>query len=409
MSSRERILTALNHRQPDRVPVDLASHGSSGISAIAYAKLRKFLGLKEKPIRVLDPIQQLALVDEDVLDRFRIDAIDLGRGFALDDAVWVDWALPDGTPCQMPRWALPERGKGQWVIRSKNGTVIARMPDGVLYFEQCYFPFSEEDGPNTIVEGMDNISWTAISPPPGPLIEGPDGLRLFAEGARRLRETTERAIVWTFGGNVFEMGQFFYGMENFFALLASEPLKAHAFLDQLVEFHLGNLERLLGAAGKYIDIIQFNDDLGMQTGLLLSPKMYREFFKPRHALMWKRIKELTNLKVMLHCDGAIRQLIPDLIDIGLDAVNPVGLACRGMDAGELKAEFGKDLVFWGGGCDGQTVLFRGNPEEIKRHVKEQVRILAPGGGFVFQQVDNIMANINPECIVAMYEALSCSD
>jgi uroporphyrinogen decarboxylase len=120
MNSRERVLTALHHRQPDRAPVDLAGHGSSGIAAIAYARLRKFLGLKKKPIRVFDPVQQLAMVDEDVLERFGVDTIDLGRAFALDDVDWADWVLPDGTPCQMPRWALPERGKDEWVIRSRS-------------------------------------------------------------------------------------------------------------------------------------------------------------------------------------------------------------------------------------------------------------------------------------------------
>jgi uroporphyrinogen decarboxylase len=134
--------------------------------------------------------------------------------------------------------------------------------------------------------------------------------------------------------------------------------------------------------------------------------MYREFFKPRHELMWRRAKQLANVKVLLHCDGAIRELIPDLIEISLDAVNPVQTALGGMDARELKAEFGKDLVFWGGGCDGQTVLFQGTPEEIRSHVKEQVNILGPEGGFVFQQVDNIMANIAPEKIVAMYDAVT---
>jgi uroporphyrinogen decarboxylase len=314
--------------------------------------------------------------------------------------------LPDGTPCQIPRWALPERGKNEWLIRSRNGTVIARMPDGVLYFEQCYFPMSEEGGPRTIADAMDNCSWTAIPAPPGPLIDGPNGLKLFAEGAEKLRESTERAIVWSFGGNLFEMGQFFYRMDNFFALLANEPRSAHDFLDKLVEFHLGNLDRLLGAVGKYIDVITFVDDLGMQTGLLLSPRMYREFFKPRHALLWKRAKELANVKVLLHCDGAIRELLPDLIEIGLDAVNPVQTTLKGMDAKKLKADFGNDLVFWGGGCDGQTVLFHGTPEDIKNDVRQQVKILAPGGGFVFQQVDNLMANITPEKIVAMYEGLN---
>jgi uroporphyrinogen decarboxylase len=406
MNSRERVLTTLNHRQPDRIAVDLGSHGSSGISAIAYARLRKFLELKDKPVRVFDPVQQLAMVDEDVLERFGVDTIDLGRAFAPSDA-WADWVLPDGTPCQMPYWALPERGKAEWVIRSRNGMVIARMPDGVLYFEQCYFPFVEEGGPRTIAEAMDNCSWTALTTPPGPLIEGPNGLKVFAEGARRLRRNADRAIVWSFGGNLFEIGQFFYRMDKFLALLAGEPRKAHEFLDKLLEFHLANLEHLLGAVGEYIDVIVFSDDLGMQTGLLLSPKMYREFFKPRHALMWSRAKELANVKVMLHSDGAIRELLPDLIEIGLDAVNPVQTTLRGMDARELKAQFGKDLVFWGGGCDGQTVLFRGVPEEIQTHVKAQVSIFGPGGGFVFQQVDNIMANIGPESIVTMYEALGC--
>ena len=405
MNSRERLLTAFSHREPDWTPVDLAGHGSSGIAAIAYARLRKFLGLKEKPTRVFDPVQQLALVDEDVLERFGVDTIDLGRAF-VNDVAWRDWVLPDGTPCQMPYWALPERGKDEWVIRSKTGTVIARMPDGVLYFEQCYFPFSEGDGLKTIAEAMDNCSWTAIASPPGPLIDGPNGLELFADGAQRLRRNTDRAIVWSFGGNLFEIGQFFYRNDNFFALLASEPRKAHDFLDKLVEFHLGNLERLLGTIGEYIDVITFVDDLGMQTGLLLSPRMYREFFKPRHELMWRRAKQLASVKVLLHCDGAIRELIPDLIEIGLDALNPVQTTLGGMDARELKAEFGKDLVFWGGGCDGQTVLFHGTPEEITQHVREQVDALAPDGGFIFQQVDNIMANIAPEKIVAMYKAVN---
>ncbi|MEI6501652.1 MAG: methyltransferase, partial [Armatimonadota bacterium] len=109
MTSAERVLTALNHREPDRVPLDLSGHRSSGIAALAYWRLRQFLALPDRPLRVYDPVQQLAIVDEDVLDLFGVDTIELGRGFALDDASWADWTLPDGTPCQMPVWALPER------------------------------------------------------------------------------------------------------------------------------------------------------------------------------------------------------------------------------------------------------------------------------------------------------------
>ena len=406
MDSRERVLTALDHREPDRVPVDLSGHRSSGMAAIAYAGLRKFLGLAETLVRVYDPIQQLAIVDEDVLELFGVDTIELGRAFALDDDAWVDWTLPDGTPCQMPVWARPERDKGEWVLRSKSGRVIARMPDGALYFEQAYYPFADPHGPATVSEAMDESMWTAIASPPGPLAEGPEGLKALSLGAKTLRAKSDRAIVGLFGGNLLEIGQFLYRNDNFFILLASEPRKAHDFLDELVEIHLAKLEQFLRAVGRYIDIISFGDDLGMQTGPQLSPQMYREFFKPRHKIMWSRAKELADVKVMLHCCGGVRELMPDLIDAGLDAINPVQVSCRRMAAKELKAEFGKDLTFWGGGCDTQAVLPGETPERVKQHVQEQVGILSPGGGFVFQQVHNILANVPPENIVAMFEAVN---
>jgi uroporphyrinogen decarboxylase len=404
MKPRERVLAALNHREPDRIPIDFGGHRSSGIHASAYAKLRDFLGLEEKPIRVYDVIQQLAIVDRDVLDRFEADTVELGRAFALDDESWADWTLPDGTPCQVPVWIRPERQGTRWVIRSKTGRVIAQMPDGALYFEQTYFPFAEKDDPENIPDWMGESMWTAIACPPGPLAEGPDGINVLSEGARTLRDEADRAIIGLFGGNLLEIGQFLYRNDNFFMLLASDPKRAHSFLDKLVEMHLANLETFLGAVGDYIDVILFGDDLGMQTGPQVSPAMYREFLKPRHKLMWQRAKQLADIKVMLHCCGGIRELLPDLIEAGLDTTNPVQTNCTGMDAAELKKEFGKDIAFWGGGCDNRDVLPNRTPDEIKRHVKEQIGILSPGGGFVFQQIHNIMADVPPENIVAMFDA-----
>ena len=405
MDSRERVLTALDHREPDRVPVDLSGHRSSGIAAIAYARLRKFLGLKETPIRVYDPVQQLAIVDEDVLELFGVDTIELGRAFALHDDAWVGWALPDGTACQMPAWARPERAKGEWVIRSKSGRVIARMPDGALYFEQAYFPFADPNGPQTVSEAMDESMWTAIASPPGPLAEGPEGLKALSLGAKTLRAKTDRAIIGLFGGNLLEMGQFLYRNDNFFMLLAGEPRRAEAFLDKVVELHLANLRSFLAAVGDSIDIIVFGDDLGMQSGPQISPEMYRRIFKPRHKLMWETAKSLAPVKVMLHCCGGVRELLPDLIDAGLDAINPVQITCRGMEPEGLKRDFGKDIVFWGGGCDTQDVLPHGSPREVRDHVRRQVEIMAKGGGFVFQQVHNILANVPPENIVAMSDTV----
>jgi uroporphyrinogen decarboxylase len=401
MTSRERVLTACKHREPDRVAIDFSGYPSSGIAAIAYAKLRDYLGLPKRTIRVYDPIQQLAIVDEDVLEKFGVDVLDLGRGFALDEASWADWILPDGTPCKMPAWALPEKADGRWVFRSKSGRVIAHMPEGALYFEQTYFPFADEKGPTTIREGMQESMWNAVGGPPGPRVNQ-EQLR---EGAKRLRQKTDRAILGGFGGNLLETGQFLYRNDNFFMLLAGEPAKAHKFLDELVEIHLANLEKYLAAVGDSIDIIKFGDDLGMQSGPQVSPRMYREFFKPRHKLMWMRAKELASVVVMLHCCGGVRELLPDLIDAGLDAINPVQISCAGMDAAELKAEFGNEMVFWGGGCDTQTILPSATPDAVRRHVKEQVGILSPGGGFVFQQVHNILAYVPPQNVVAMFEAV----
>lgn len=401
MTSRERILTALNHREPDRVPIDFSGHRSSGIAAMAYPKLRKFLGLQPKPVRVYDIVQQLAVVDDDVLDRFGVDTIELGRGFALNDDSWSPWTLPDGTPCFVPAWTSLEKDDGRWVIRSKTGKILAHMPEGVLYFEQTYYPFLESDDLQAISAALEESMWTSVASPPGPIDS-----QALSEGSKRLRERTDRAIIGLFGGNLFEIGQFLYRNDKFMMLLAAESKHAHDFLDKLVEIHLANLEKFLEAVGEYIDIILFGDDLGMQTGPLMSPKMYRDFFKPRHRLLWTRAKQLADVKVMLHCCGGVRELMTDLIEAGVDAINPVQISCSGMDAGSLKDEFGKDITFWGGGCDTRDILPTGTPQQVAENVKEQVRILSPGGGFVFQQVHNILANVPPANIVAMFDAVN---
>ncbi len=401
MNSRERILAALDHREPEQVPVDLSGHRSSGISAQAYRRLRAHLGLREKPIRVYDLIQQLAVIDEDVLDWFGADTIELGRGFSLADEDWVDWPLPDGTLSSVPAWLPPERLEGRWVVRASSGRIVGHMPDGALYFEQVFFPLRDEpEKYDSIGAALDESMWSVVSAPPGPVSD--EELR---EGARRLRESTDRAILGLFGGNLLEIGQMLFRNDEFLILLAAEPARAHQFLDRLVEHHLSDLEHWLGIVGPYIDVIVFGDDLGMQTGPQISPAMYREFFKPRHCLMWNRAKALADVKVMLHCCGGVRPLLPDLIDAGLDAINPVQVSCAGMEAAQLKADFGSEITLWGGGCDTHAILPQGTPDEVFRHVRQQIEKLRPGGGFVFQQVHNILADVPPENIAAMAAAL----
>lgn len=403
MTSRQRVLATLNHQEPDRVALDLSGHRSSGISAIAYPKLRAALGLAPRSVDVYDPIQQLSIVHDDVLDRFGVDTVELGRGFCHADKWWANWILPDGTPCRMPAWALPVKLGAEWVLLAPSGKTMARMPQGSLHFDQTSWPFLDNaEDLSRIEELYAEHMWTGVASPPGPSVSS---LAELAFGARKLRANTDRAIIGLFGGNLLEMGQFYYRMDNFLMMLAGEPQQAHRFLDALMEIHLRNLAGFLGAVGDSIDVIVFGDDLGAQKCPQISPKMYREFFKPRHAQLWARAKQLANVKVMLHCCGAVRQLLPDLIDAGLDAINPVQVSCKGMEAEGLKRDFGKDLTFWGGGCDTQTVLPCASPAEVRQHVLHQCELLAPGGGFVFQQVHNILANVPPENLIAMYDAV----
>ncbi|MGE5611490.1 MAG: uroporphyrinogen decarboxylase family protein [Bacillota bacterium] len=400
MNSRERILSALNHVQPDRVPVDFGGHRSSGIMAIAYRKLRDYLGLPKRLPRVYDMIQQLAIIDEDVLQRFGVDTIELGRGFSLEDRFWKPWQLPDGNDCLIPAWVDVRKVGDDWIIYSPTGRPVGIQKAGSLYFEQIHWPFLDgmPQDLSCLPEALAEVSWSVRTPP------GPDAD--LATGAKALRASTDRAIIGLFGGNLLETGQMLFRNDNFFMLLAGEPDQAHRFLDTLVEMHLANLEKYLAAVGPYIDIILFGDDLGMQTGPQISPQMYHEFFYPRHRALWQRAKELANVKVMLHCCGGVRELLNDLIDAGLDTINPVQITCAGMDPAGLKRDFGSRLCFWGGGCDTREILPKATRAEIRRHVLHQLKILSPGGGFVFQQVHNIMADVPPQNIVAMFDGVA---
>ena len=410
MTSRERVLAALDHRQPDRIPVDFSSHRSSGIAAIAYRKLREYLGLPFRPIRVYDMVQQLAIVDEDVLERFGVDTIELGRGFLLEEKDWKDWVLPDGTPCRIPFYINVEKRADGWYLLTDDGCELGVQKAGCLYFEQTHFPLMErsitDDDFSDLQDMLGRTIWAGVPHPGAHLRLDEEGLAEMARRAKALRESTDRAIVGMFGGNMFELPQWLYRMDNYLMYMGLYPEAVIRLSEKLCSIHMQNLEKWLGAVGPYIDIVIFGDDLGGQNGPLLSPKMYREYYKPYHHRMWSRAGELANVNVQLHCCGGVSELLSDMIEAGLESINPVQITCTGMDAAELKAEFGAELSFWGGGCDTRDVLPNAAPGQIAEHVKEQVNVLSAGGGFVFQQVHNIMANVPPENIVAMFDAVN---
>ena len=409
MTSRERILGALNHQETDRVPIDLSGHRSSGIAALAYPRLRSHLGLPPRPVRVYDMVQQLAVVDEDVLDRFGVDTIEMGRGFLLKDGDWKDWELPDGSPCLIPGFINVARRGQDWVVLNDEGRELGLQKPGCLYFEQTYFPLMERgiagDDFSDLEDLLGDTIWTGVVHPGAHLDLDKAGLAEMERAACDLRSKTDRAIIGLFGGNLFEVPQMLYRMDNYLLYLGMYPDDVFRLSQSLCEIYLKNLEKWLGAVGPHIDIVQFGDDLGGQGGPLLSPEMYRRFYKPFHELLWSRARELADIKVMLHCCGGVRELLPDLIDAGLDAINPVQVNARGMEASALKRDFGRDITFWGGGCDTRDILPHGSAEEVRHHVTGQVQALRPGGGFVFQQVHNILADVPPANIAAMIDAL----
>lgn len=409
MNSRERILATLNHKEPDRIAIDFGAHRSSGIAVQAYKNLREFLGLPPSKLYIYDFIQQLAIVEDDVLDIVGADAVELSHNFYKQEDYWQDWELQDGTPCKIPGFIKVEHTSDGNVVYGDEGQIICIQKKGCLYFEQTYFPLADNDDATfeKLPYYLQQIMWSRLGIPPAPAGFDKEGLKVWRKTAKELRESSDRAIYGTFGGNLVELGQFAFRMDNFLCELAADPDRVHTFLDKLVEIHLDNMGKYLSAVGEYIDVIGFGDDLGMQTGPQMSPEMYREFFKPRHKILWNHAKKLCpHLKVGLHCCGGVYPLLKDMIEAGLDAINPVQFVCKDMELTRLKQEFGKDLVFWGGGCDTRDVLPNAAPEQIRRHVRENVEIMAPGGGFVFQQVHNIMANVPPENIMAMFKAIN---
>lgn len=392
-TSRERVLKTLQHQEPDRIPIDLGAMASTGIAAIAYAGLKQYIGIPGGQIRVFDIEQQLAEVELEVLEHFQVDVISLQNTLGEEQpGCWKPWKLPNGEACQIPDGIdlRVDEKLGGWLIW-ENGFPVKRMSENSLYFTQILHPLAELTTPEQL---------QAV---PRPVVTDEE-LAFLQRQSKMLFETTDFAIMANFGGSIHETGQNLRGWAQFMLDLAV----GGAFIDDLiggiVETQLANLRLYLEAVGDYVQIIQFGDDLGMQDRPQMSTEMYQRYLKPGHTKLFQHVHDHSDCQVFLHSCGSIYPLIPDLIDAGVDILNPVQTSARDMDPARLKAEFGGQITFWGGGCDTQQILPNGSPEEVKDHVAKQIDILAPGGGFVFNQIHNIQPDVPLENIVAMLEA-----
>jgi uroporphyrinogen decarboxylase len=409
MTSRQRVLAALRHEETDRVPIDFGAMRSTGIMAVAYNQLKRYLRLEGGETRMYDVVQQLAWPEDQVLDRFGVDAIDLGRAWGDQPGDWKDWTLPDGSPAKVPHWFNPESdGAGGWLIRAADGAILGRQPSGAYYITQTYHPLAElkhERELDRRLEDSSKMVWAHLACDPWQSPLSAQHLADMRRRAEKLFRSTDRAIMGAFGGNMLESGQMLMGFGRFLMLLADDPSLVEALLDRLTETCLENLAKYLAAVGDYIQIIQMGDDLGTQNGPQLSPAMYRRLIKPRHKRVYSYVRQnYPHIFLFLHSCGSIYDLIPDLIEAGVQVLNPVQTAAAKMDPAALKREFGRDLAFWGGGCDTQHTLPHAAPEQVKAEVKQRIAIFSRGGGYVFNQVHNVQANVPPENVVAMFEA-----
>ena len=400
MNSRERILAAINHRQPDRVPVDLGGSTVTGIAAMAYSNLKKRLGI-EKPTRVFDVVQQLANVDMEVINHFGVDALDINR-ISVESGDWYEVELADGNMVEFPSWYRPERlPDGSWQSTDAHGRILSRMPVGATCFDQTYFPYQNgyPDNFDGLKEALKTISWVVHSHAAN---LDPEELR---ERLIRLKEETGKALVMSGGVKLLELGFFTRRMDNFLMDLLVDRDKLCEMLDRMVEMHLAGLEKKIGNLGDIVEVIRFGDDLGMKTGPFMDIDTFRQIFKPRYKVLCDYVRKHSKMKIFFHSCGSIRQYIPDLIEVGFDILNPVQTNSRDMDPVELKKEFGKDLVFWGGGVDTTSVINRGTPEEIRKDVLRRCEIFSKDGGFVFAPIHNILSEVPPQNIIAVYNAV----
>jgi uroporphyrinogen decarboxylase len=378
MLSRLRLLTALAHQEPDRVPLDLGSTQVTGIHLVAYQRLRQVLGLPPVEAQVCDYIQGLALPDPDVIERLGVDV----RGLF---------------PLNSHNWRVVEQVDGEYWSYLDEWGITHRKPrqDG-LYYSLWKAPLNQPE-----------LTTQDIASHPWPRLDDPQriaGLRQQAEAYR----TAGYAVVLKdpFAG-LFEMAQRIVGMENLLVMMSINKALAAALFDKLVELKLAFWEMALPWLADVVDVISQADDYGTQVSQIISPRTFREQLKPRWKIIFDRLRLLApNARRFFHSCGSVRVLLPDYIELGVEILNPVHIRAAGMEPAALKHDFGDVLIFWGGGVDTQGVLPAGTPQEVKDDVRRNIEALAPGGGFVFNPVHNIQADVPAQNIAAMYEAFS---
>ncbi|MGA7578312.1 MAG: uroporphyrinogen decarboxylase family protein [Desulfobaccales bacterium] len=372
MTHRERLLRALNHQEPDRVPIDLGGTYASSIALDAYVQLTQYLNLRDEP-QVMRKWASAVKPDEKVLKALDIDTrMVVPRYDASWNEYWRLTALPDPNTF-LDEWGVP------WTKPEKGPSFISKHPlAGEL-----------------TLEDVERFPW------PNP--DDPERYKGLKEQAKRLREETDFAVAGVFPRPPVSLSQFIRGYQDWFLDMGMNHPIIEAIMDHILDVDLKIGERVLAEIGKYVDVMFVHDDLATQESLMCSPKTYRKIIKPRHKKIFDFIKTHSDAKILYHCDGAIAPLLDDFIEIGVDALNPVQISAAGMDTAGLKEKFGDRLSFWGA-IDTHTILPQGSVAEVRQEVKKQIECLGKNGGYVLAAVHNIQKDVPPENVVAMFKA-----
>ncbi len=380
MTSRERLLKALNFEEPDKIPFDLAGTTWTGITNVAYQNFRKYMGYnKDEPVWS-DVIQQIVIPSEEILNELNVDV----RGvFPLTSHNWDVYAkLTD---------------KKDYFEYHDEWGFTHHFPKKGYWFSLVKHPLAESDFDNERL--IENYAW-----PDARIKERYAGLR---ERAIQIKENEKIVFTKGFCAGLFEMHQRLRGMENSMLDPFLFPVNSDKMVGKLADLKIEFWDALLDQVGDVVDIAGEGDDYGTQQSQLISPDQFREYYKPHFLRVLNFIKQKApTVKIIFHSCGNVRPIIPDLIEMGVDILNPVHINATGMEPVQLKKDFGKDVVFWGGGVDTQKVLPTGTVQEVVDDVRKNIDALAPGGGFVFTTVHNIQAEVPPENIVAMWETLN---
>jgi uroporphyrinogen decarboxylase len=378
MNSRERLLIALQHREPDRVPIDLGGTDVSSICRGAYLDLMRYLGRDAEPVVIVNMVEQLPVLDEAF----------------LDEVIRCDTRQIRERPGSAWELKIEDTGRHLHFINEWQIGLCMPKEEG-HYFDMVDHPLKEPTS-----EALRGFPW------PDP--SDPARWAGLAQDTRHLFETTDYGLVTgcVFGGGVFQFPHYLRGMQDFLADLLVHPEFADELMMNMTEILIEAYEHLLAEVGPYVQVVRICDDIAIQQGPMISPEMYRKRIKPLHKRLVECIRSRTDAFIMFHSDGAMREFLPDLIEIGIDIINPVQVSAQGMeDTAELKRQFGKDLTFWGGICDSQRVLPFGTPEEVREEIRRRLDDLMPGGGFVAAPIHNIQDSVPPENIMMMFETI----